>query len=137
MQAKLMYRSVGEKQLINGNIDGLKMYMCSFMQEKREQTRHYILHPCVINLHGSTPELEGMNISLKTSEIIINISPATLELFTKAMKTISTTETNTTKKLETKNYSDIWISKKFKEQDYWFMKAGKLFEMFSLQRIHQ
>lgn len=109
------------------------MYMCSFMQEKRESTRHYILHPCVINLHGSTPEKDGMNISLKTSEIIINISPATLELFNKAMQTISTNETNKTKMLEAKNYSDIWTPKKFNEQDYWFLKAGKFLDMFSRQ----
>lgn len=124
MQAKLIYRAIGEKQLINGNIDGLKMYMCSFMPERREATRHYILHPCVINLHGSTPEADGMHISLKTSEIIVNISPATLELFNKAMQTINTTDTEETKMLQNKDYSDIWIPKKFNEQDYWFLKAG-------------
>ncbi|XP_023292594.2 vacuolar protein sorting-associated protein 13 [Lucilia cuprina] len=123
MQAKLIYRAIGEKQLINGNIDGLKMYMCSFMPERREATRHYILHPCVINLHGSTPEEDGMHISLKTSEIIINISPATLELFNKAMQTINTAETDETKMLEAKNYSDIWTPKKYNEHDYWFLKA--------------
>lgn len=101
------------------------MYMCSFLPERREATRHYILHPCVINLHGSTPEEDGMHISLKTSEIIINISPATLELFNKAMQSINTTEIDQTKMLQAKNFSDIWTPKKFNENEYWFLKPGE------------
>ncbi|KAM8714231.1 hypothetical protein ACLKA7_014379 [Drosophila subpalustris] len=123
-QAHLNYRSINDKQIINGQIDALKIYMCSFLPERREATRHYILHPCVISLQGSTPEEEGMHISLKLSDIIINVSPATIELLNKAMKSITTgtAEKAAIEKAST-DYSKIWYPKPFSSQTYWFTKV--------------
>lgn len=125
MGVNLSYRAIGEKQIIKGTIDNLKMYMCSFAPERRASTQHFILHPCAINLHGSTPENDGMNISLSTSDIMINISPATLELFNKAMQSITPNQVDQSKMLQEKNYSDIWTAKTFKENDYWFLRPGE------------
>jgi len=125
-EAQLNYRCVGEKELINGQIDGLKMFMCSFMPERRESTKHYIIHPCVISLQGSTPENEGMHLSLKLSEIIINVSPATIELFSKALGTINANalEASTLQQTDV-DYTGIWNQQKFDDSDYWFVKVGK------------
>lgn len=126
MATNINYRVVGKTEKIDGKIEHLKMYMCAFAPEKRQLTQHYILHPCFINLHSSTPPgEEGMNISLKTSAIFINISPAALELFNKAMKSLTSNDTDESKKLEQANYNDIWTPKKFKDNDFWFLKAGK------------
>ncbi|XP_059226468.1 intermembrane lipid transfer protein Vps13 [Stomoxys calcitrans] len=124
MTTNIHYRVVGKTENIDGKIDNLKMYMCSFAPEKRQTTQHYILHPCFINLHSSTPAgEEGMNISLKASAFFINISPAALELFNKAMKSITSNEADESKKLDEINYSDIWSPKKFRDSDFWFLKA--------------
>ncbi|XP_067630378.1 intermembrane lipid transfer protein Vps13 [Eurosta solidaginis] len=126
VQAQLNYRAIGERQIINGQIDSLKMYMCSFAPENREDTRHYILHPCTISLQGSTPDEEGLHVSLKLSEIMLNVSPATIELLNKAMLTISAdhAQRDTNLRLET-DYSQLWEKETFKDKRFWFLKADR------------
>ncbi|XP_030388188.1 vacuolar protein sorting-associated protein 13 [Scaptodrosophila lebanonensis] len=128
-RAHLNYRSINEKQIINGQIDALKIYMSSFMPERREQTCHYILHPCVISLQGSTPEEEGLHISLKLSDIIINVSPATIELLNKAMMSISTgTAERAAIQQGPADYSNVWNSNTFHSRTYWFTKVEQAAE---------
>lgn len=71
----LRVRVQGEKQIIEGEIADLKFYLCEFNPSRRNVTKHFIIQPCTISLHGNTPESNGMNISLSTSDIRINISP--------------------------------------------------------------
>ncbi|XP_017049520.1 vacuolar protein sorting-associated protein 13 [Drosophila ficusphila] len=135
-QAHLNYRSINDKQIINGQIDALKMYMCAFLPERREMTRHYILHPCVISLQGSTPEEEGMHISLKLSDIIINVSPATIELLNKAM--VSVTSGTTAQAViaeESRNYSNLWHPRHFHNRTYWFTRPEKAVEALEMENI--
>ncbi len=61
--------------MIKGDISDLKFYICEFNPARREATKHFILQPCQIALQGNTPEEKGMNISLTTSDIRVNISP--------------------------------------------------------------
>lgn len=74
-QIALRFRMEGEKQLINGEIGDLKIYICEFNPARRNATKHFVLQPCTISLHGNTPEANGLNISLSTSHIRLNISP--------------------------------------------------------------
>lgn len=74
----LRVRMQGEKQVIEGEIADLKFYLCEFNPSRRNATKHFIIQPCTISLHGNTPESNGMNISLSTSDIRINISPGNL-----------------------------------------------------------
>lgn len=71
----LRVRMQGEKQVIEGEIADLKFYLCEFNPARRNATKHFIIQPCTISLHGNTPEGKGMNISLSTSDIRINVSP--------------------------------------------------------------
>ncbi|XP_017018537.1 intermembrane lipid transfer protein Vps13 [Drosophila kikkawai] len=124
--AHLNFRSINEKQIINGQIDALKMYMCAFLPERREITRHYILHPCVISLQGSTPEEEGMHISLKLSDIIINVSPATIELLNKAMVSLTSGKVvNQAVAEDARNHSNLWKQHRFQSRNYWFTRVDK------------
>ena len=75
----LSFQIIDNKQIIYGAIKELKMYMCAFLPEKREATKHYIIHPCKITLQGSTPQDEGLHISLRMSNVILNISPGKLK----------------------------------------------------------
>jgi len=100
------------------------MYMSAFLPERREMTRHYILHPCVISLQGSTPEEEGMHISLKLSDIIINVSPATIELLNKAMLSVTSgSMAKTAIAEESRNYSNLWNQRHFHSRTFWFTKV--------------
>lgn len=120
-QVRLNYRAIGPKEIISGQIDALKMYMCSFSPEKREATKHFILHPCVISLHGSTPDQEGLHISLKMTDIILNISPATIELINKAMVTLSSRTEKVAALAKEFDHTGVWVVEKFSEKDYWFL----------------
>lgn len=126
MKSNLVYRTSGEKQIMTGEISDLKMYMCSFKPDRREQTKHYVIYPCVITLHESLPEDQGMHISLTFSDIIINISPATTELFTKALSTVSSKGDETVVEIkEVVDYSNIWAAESFQDKKYWFLKCEK------------
>ncbi|TDG48268.1 hypothetical protein AWZ03_005223 [Drosophila navojoa] len=128
-QAHLNYRSIGDKQIINGEITALKIYMCSFLPERRDATRHYILHPAVISLQGSTPESEGLHISLKLSDIIVNISPTTIELLNKAMLSITSgVAEKAAIDRDATDYSKIWYPKPFHSKTYWFTKVEEAIE---------
>lgn len=74
-QLALRFRMEGEKQLINGEIADLKFYICEFNPARRNATKHFVLQPCTLSLHGNTPEANGLNISLSTSDIRLSISP--------------------------------------------------------------
>lgn len=80
-QMALRVRMQGDKQVIEGEIADLKFYLCEFNPARRNATKHFIIQPCTISLHGNTPEAKGMNISLSTSDIRINVSPG-MHLFT-------------------------------------------------------
>lgn len=125
-QIALRFRMEGEKQLINGEISDLKFYICEFNPVRRNATKHFVLQPCTISLHGNTPEANGLNISLSTSDIRLSISPAIIELLNKAMTTLTAnTNKSTDVVAELPDHSDLWNIKKYKEEDYWFMKGGK------------
>lgn len=112
------------------------MYMCAFLPERREATRHYILHPCEISLQGSTPEEEGMHISLKLSDIIVNVSPATIELLNKAMVSISTgTMAKAAIVEESKNYSKNWQPRHLQSRNYWFTRVEQAEEAVEEETI--
>ncbi|XP_055373962.1 intermembrane lipid transfer protein Vps13 [Condylostylus longicornis] len=125
-QIELNYKMIENKQLVYAEIKELKMYMCAFKPERREGTTHYIIHPCSIVLQGSTPDEEGLHLSLKCSDIIINISPGTMELLNKAIAV--TTMKSDKKNMNTateQNLKNMWEIEQYSDQEFWFMKTEK------------
>lgn len=101
------------------------MYMCSFHPKQRANTRHYILHPCVVNINNSQPESSDFNVCIKFSDIMVNITPITIELISKAVKSITTTKSKKAAKLTTISYSNIWQERYVDERDHWYIRIGK------------
>lgn len=125
-QIELRVRMIGDKQVIEGEIADLKFYICEFNPARRNATKHFVIQPCTISLHGNTPEASGMSISLSTSDIRINISPAIIELLSKAATTVTATEAKNESVVdEFPDYSDLWKIEEYKEDDFWFMKVGE------------
>ncbi|XP_037905174.1 vacuolar protein sorting-associated protein 13 isoform X4 [Hermetia illucens] len=134
-EVNLKVRMIGEKQIIFGEIKDLKMYMCSFHIDQRENTKHYIIHPCTISLRGSTPEGHGLNIHIKFTDIVINISPATIELINKALSTVtSPAEAIGEAVVEHPEHNDLWGVKDYKEDEFWFMKIKEGVDVANIQR---
>lgn len=121
-------RFQGEQQIIRGEISDFKFYICEFNPAKRNATKHYVVQPCTITLNAKTPEARGMNVSLTTSDVRINISPAIIELLNKTVNTLTAgTDGSCDASLcVAPDYSDIWGTKPYTSEDYWFMKVGEL-----------
>jgi vacuolar protein sorting-associated protein 13A/C len=118
-------RQNGEKQIIQGEIKNFSLYLSEFNPQKRHQTKHYVLHPCSISLNGSTPEGKGLHVELIVSKIKICVSPATIEMMNKIVATM--TQQDNSQALVEKaptDFSDLWMAKKFKDDDYWYIKVS-------------
>lgn len=115
----------GEKQNIQGEIKQFSLYLSEFNPQRRNHTKHYVLHPCSIHLNGSTPEGKGLHVSLSVSKIKICVSPSTIELMNKIIATMTLQENaQALVKNEPCDFSDLWKSKKFDEDDFWFIKVS-------------
>lgn len=112
------------------------MYLSEFNPQRRNQTKHFVLHPCSISLSGSTPEDKGLHVSLNVSKIKICVSPATIELMNKIVATMTQQENALENvKKEPKDYSDLWAAKNFEEEEYWFIKVEEGFDALSLDSL--
>lgn len=126
----------GEKQIIQGEIKNFSLYLSEFNPQKRNLTKHYVLHPCSISLSGSTPEDKGLHVSLNVSKIKICVSPATIELMNKIVATMTqadNSQANVNK--EPTDYSDLWQAKTFEEDEFWFIKVDEGFDALSMDSL--
>lgn len=124
-ESEINYHAVADARVIKGIIDGLKMYMCTFHPKHRNNTRYYILHPCVVNINNSQQESTDLNIHIKFSDIMINITPLTIELISKAVHSITMTQNTKTAKLTPINYYKIWEERIVEEKHHWYIRIGK------------
>ena len=126
----------GEKQIIQGEIKNFSLYLSEFNPQRRNLTKHYVLHPCSINLSGSTPEDKGLHVSLNVSKIKICVSPATIELMNKIVATMTLQENPQDKESkEPTDYRELWHAKSFEEDDFWFIKVDEGFDALSLDSL--
>lgn len=110
--------------------------MSDFNPLKRHRSKHYVLHPCSISLNGSTPEDKGLHVSLNVSKIKICFSPATIELVNKIIATMTQQETSQVQnEIETIDYSDLWLPKKFTDNEFWFIKVEEAEDALSLYSV--
>lgn len=126
----------GEKQIIQGEVKNFSLYLSEFNPQRRNLTKHYVLHPCSISLSGSTPEDKGLHVSLNVSKIKICVSPATIELMNKIVATMTLQENaQDNENYEPPDYSDLWMVKSFEEDDFWFIKPDEGFDALSLESL--
>lgn len=129
-------RIVDEKQIIQGEIRNLSMFLSDFNPLHRNASKHYVIHPCSFSLTGSTPEDQGLHVSINASKIKISVSPATIELINKIMATMTQPESSSkNKELEAPEFEDLWEPKKFGESDFWFLEADEGFDALSMDSI--
>ncbi|XP_070507341.1 intermembrane lipid transfer protein Vps13 isoform X3 [Chironomus tepperi] len=126
----------GEKQNIQGEIKNCSLYLSDFNPIKRHRSKHYVLHPCTISLNGSTPEDKGLHMSLNVSKIKICFSPATIELVNKIIATMTQQEASQAlNEVDTEDYSDLWLPKKFTDNEFWFTKVEEAEDALSLYSV--
>ncbi|KAF7282566.1 hypothetical protein GWI33_002356 [Rhynchophorus ferrugineus] len=117
------FRMNGAHQVLNGLIKDLQLYTCKYNPMKRAETRGNILHPVTISLAGSTPEGKGLHIELMVEDVVLRVSPSTIELLNRVLATMSKNPTESEKKEEEINFLNIWDQKQFNDNDFWFLKS--------------
>ncbi|VDI65829.1 vacuolar protein sorting-associated protein 13A/C, partial [Mytilus galloprovincialis] len=116
-----------ESQDMSANVRDLQIFSCVF--SKRRSVQAQILNPCEISFYSKTPYGKGAHMDIATSDLILNISPATI----KTMSGISAAlAAKPGSEDETSKYTvpvDLWEVKKLHETDFWFLKTGEEVEL--------
>ncbi|XP_055620155.1 intermembrane lipid transfer protein Vps13 isoform X3 [Toxorhynchites rutilus septentrionalis] len=135
-EISLNVRLVGERQIIKGELKDLCLYYAEFNPETRNDTKHFVIHPCSISLNGSTPEGKGLHLSLNSTNIKISVSPAVIELMNNALTTLSANEQ--IKLDETQravDYSDLWNIQGYDPDEFWFIRPELAEDALSLESL--
>ncbi|XP_058837903.1 intermembrane lipid transfer protein Vps13 isoform X2 [Topomyia yanbarensis] len=135
-EISLNVRLVGERQIIKGELKDLCLYYAEFNPERRNDTKHFVIHPCSVSLNGSTPEGKGLHLSLNSTNIKISVSPAVIELMNNALVTLTTNDQikldETQRALE---YNDLWDIKSYDPDDFWFIRPEMAEDALSLESL--
>lgn len=115
-------RMAGNHQVINGSVNDIQLYHCCFDPEKRAQTRGEVLHPLSISLAGSTPIDQGLHLEVYISDVRLSVSPATIALLNAVYNTMLSEQAKQEIEKEEINHIDLWSSKQFDDDNFWFLK---------------
>lgn len=63
---------------------------------------------------------------ISVTQVRISVSPATIELINRCKATVVGYNAQEVKIVQKKEHLNLWDSKPFNEQDYWFLKTGKI-----------
>lgn len=122
--------------MIQGEIKQFSLYLCDFNPLRRDQTKHFVLHPCSFSLMGSTPEDLGLHLDVNVSNIKICVSPATIELTNRIMATILQQESNEVNNgNDVSDYKDLWNLRTFEDEEFWFTRAEQGFDVLSMDSL--
>ncbi|KAK3093140.1 hypothetical protein FSP39_011676 [Pinctada imbricata] len=119
-------RVTPETQDMSANIKDLQIVSCVFSQ--RHQTGSQILSPCDVSFYSKTPYGKGAHMDISTSDLIMNISPATIRTVAKISEGLAKKEEDTEEKKE-KIPEGLWEIKKVSESNYWFVRTEEAAEV--------
>ncbi|KAF5306759.1 hypothetical protein FQA39_LY01517 [Lamprigera yunnana] len=115
-------RTCGNHQVINGSISDIHLYTCCYDPSKRAETKNSVIHPVSLSIAGSTPEGQGLHVEISLTDMQICISPSTIELLNRVYTTITkSTSAESEEEIIMEDYSDIWESAPYKEEEFWFL----------------
>ncbi|CAG9772493.1 unnamed protein product [Ceutorhynchus assimilis] len=124
-------RMQGQHQVINGLITDLQVYTCNYNPATRAETKGNVLDPVTISLAGSTPEGKGLHVELVIEEVRLRVSPATIELLSAVLVTMSKTpESEEVEEEEQFTYESLWDYKEVRDQDFWFLRNEEAEEAY-------
>ncbi|XP_026322169.1 vacuolar protein sorting-associated protein 13 [Hyposmocoma kahamanoa] len=134
MEARFKLRKTSESMVAEGGISGLQMVVRSL--GRVESSTRFLLEPTQVSLAVSQPPDSGMHVDIAVSDITITVSPETMALLNRVLATITSTEEDATV-LENKPviYDNLWATKAFRPQSYWFLSTDQAEEAFETLEI--
>uniref|UniRef100_A0A182FL84 Vacuolar protein sorting-associated protein 13 n=1 Tax=Anopheles albimanus TaxID=7167 RepID=A0A182FL84_ANOAL len=132
----LNVRSIGERQILQGELKDLCMYYTEFNPERRNSTKHYVVRPCSISLNGSTPEGLGLHLSINSTDIELSVSPAIIELMNNAFQTLVSKDQPQSNEMHySYDWESIWLVKEYDPDEFWFIQPELAQDALSLESV--
>ncbi|KAK6178554.1 hypothetical protein SNE40_013319 [Patella caerulea] len=114
-------RNTPDVQTMQGAIKNFQIKSCLY--NRREGPGTKILPACDINLVSSAPHGRDHHIDINITDIILNISPATIRTMAAISSGFSVQPDTDDKKKQDSVPADLWAVKKLNEnKDYWFIQ---------------
>ncbi|XP_046391664.1 vacuolar protein sorting-associated protein 13 [Ischnura elegans] len=124
-ESEVKYRAKDDHWTISGSVQGLKLLSCQYNPNYGGKSCVEVLSPCDITLAGSTPEGTGAHVDVAISDIRLTVFPGTIALLSQVSSslTIPKDDSESGGPVKEIDFGDIWLPKKFNEEDYWFLKT--------------
>ncbi|XP_060080495.1 intermembrane lipid transfer protein VPS13A-like [Ylistrum balloti] len=108
-----------ERQEMSASIRDLQIISCVFNQ--RQNVGAQILNPCEISFYSQAPFGKGAHMDLSTTDLILNISPATIRTISAVVTTL-TAKSGEAEQADTYQVpTDLWEIKRLKGKDFWYL----------------
>ncbi|XP_064645587.1 intermembrane lipid transfer protein VPS13C-like isoform X5 [Lineus longissimus] len=120
-QASFQLRQTPEVQTMMGSIQQLQIYTGPFDKKKRKDAKIQILNPLDISFNSSAPFGKDHHMALNLTDVILNISPNTIQTMTKISTGLAPPPDEASLAESEHNYFDLWDKKKIADMDFWFL----------------
>ncbi|CAH1789713.1 unnamed protein product [Owenia fusiformis] len=113
-----------EQQTMMGAVKNLQILSCNFSERsRRSKTGVVILTPCEIALQSSAPFGKGHHMDINISDIILNISPATIRLITAITSTVGSQQSDEEVEKVEVIPKDVWDVKPLTSANLWYLSS--------------
>ncbi|XP_033726256.1 vacuolar protein sorting-associated protein 13A-like isoform X3 [Pecten maximus] len=116
-------RMSAERQEMSATVRDLQIISCVF--DQRQNVGSQILHPCEISFYSQAPFGKGAHMDLSTTDLILNISPATIRTISAVVDTLSAKSGEAEKASAYQVPSDLWEVKKLEGNNFWYLTTGE------------
>lgn len=117
-------RMSAERQEMSATIRDLQIISCVFNQ--RQNVGSQILNPCEISFYSQAPFGKGAHMDLSTTDLILNISPATIRTISAVVATLSAKSGEAEEDNAYQVPSDLWEIKKLEGNNFWYLTTGEV-----------
>ncbi|KAJ8307904.1 hypothetical protein KUTeg_014551 [Tegillarca granosa] len=111
-----------ETQDMSATIKDLQIISCLF---NKRQGGAQILNPCDISFYSKTPYGKGAHMDIATSDLILNISPATIKTMSAIAAGLSKSQDEGDQTKKDVVPADLWAIKKVTECNFWYLKTAE------------
>ncbi|XP_041355806.1 vacuolar protein sorting-associated protein 13A-like isoform X2 [Gigantopelta aegis] len=116
-------RNTPEVQTMQATIQEVQIRSCMF--DKRDQSGIQILQPCDISFHSSAPYGKGHHMDVSLSDLVLNISPATIRTLTSISSGFATKPEEEEGTKREKIPDNLWDIKQLADVDLWYLKLAE------------
>ncbi|XP_052264161.1 intermembrane lipid transfer protein VPS13A-like [Dreissena polymorpha] len=131
MELKFQMRQCPETMDMSASIRNLGIVSSKY--NSRTEGGAQILTPCDISFYSKTPHGQGAHMDVSTSDLILNISPATIRTMSAIAAGLA--QKDETVKEEDKVPADLWQYKQLKDCNFWFLKTAKGYDVDSSHNL--